>query len=157
MNIYKVSIQIEKVDENRNHCLNVGQPYEAGTFNTEAEAARFVRNELIVAKLVKLNLQKICQAGLMFLSSLPVTEITRQKQNRKAFRKMLINTLSENAPIIDDSCPKCGAGCNDRELIEREFIDIEAIHMHYLCNRCGSKMIEEFKLADVFIDESPVS
>ena len=155
MNSYKVLIQIKQVNESKNHHRNVGEPYEAGTFNSEAEAVRFVKNELIVVRPVKLDLKKVCRAGFKFLDSLPVTELTSQKQNRQAFRKMLSDALSRNAPIVDDSCPKCGAGCNERELIERQFIDIEAIHVHYLCSRCGSKMIEEFTLADVFIDNPP--
>ena len=157
MTTYKVWIQIEQVDESKKQHHTVGSPYEAGTFNTEAEAVRFVKNELIVVRPVKLDLQKVCQVGFKFLDSLPVTDLTSQRQNREAFRKMLSDTLSGNAPIVDDSCPKCGAGCNDRELVEKEFIDIEAIHMHYLCSRCGSKMIEEFTLADVFIDNPPAS
>jgi hypothetical protein len=157
MNIYKVWIQINQVDESQNHHRNVGEPYEAGTFNTEPEAVRFVKHELIIVRPVKLDLQKVCRAGFKFLDSLPVTELTSQRQNREAFRKMLSDALSGNAPIIDDSCPKCGAGCNERELIEREFIDIEAIHVYYLCSRCGSRMIEEFTLADVFIDNPPAS
>ena len=32
MNIYKVWIQINQVDESQNHHRNVGEPYEAGTF-----------------------------------------------------------------------------------------------------------------------------
>jgi hypothetical protein len=157
MNTYKVWIHIEQVDESRDHHQNIGPSYEAGTFNTEHEAVRFVVNELIIVRPVKLDLQKVCQDGLKFLDSLPQTELTSQKQNRQAFRKMLSDTLTKNVPIVDDSCPKCGAGCNQRELIEKEFIGIEAIHMHYLCNRCGCRMIEEFKLVDVFIDERATS
>jgi len=157
MNSYKVWIHIEQVDESQDHHRTIGSPYEAGTFNSEVEAIRFVKNELIIVRPVKLDLQKVCQAGFKFLDSLPVTELTSQRQNGEAFRKMLSDTLCGNAPIVDDSCPKCGAGCNDRELIERQFIDIEAIHVHYLCSCCGSKMIEEFTLADVFIDNPPAS
>jgi hypothetical protein len=157
MNIYKVWIHVEQVDESKKQHSTLGSPYEAGTFNSEAEAVRFVKNELIVVRPVKLDLQKVCRAGFKFLDSLPATELTSQRQNREAFRKMLSDTLSRNSPIVDDSCPKCGAGCNERELIEREFIDIEAIHVHYLCSRCGSRMIEEFTLADVFIDNLPAS
>jgi len=156
MDIYKVWIQIEQIDESRNHHLNIGPSYEAGTFNSEAEAIRFVKNELIVVRPVKLDLQNVCRAGFKFLDSLPATKHTSQRQNREVFRKMLSDVLSGNAPIVNDSCPKCGAGYKERELIEREFIDIEAIHVHYLCNCCGNKIIEEFKLADVFIDERPV-
>ena len=157
MNSYKVWIHVEQVDESQNHHHSIGPPYEAGTFNSEAEAVRFVKNELIIVRSVKLDLKKVCRLGFKFLDSLPVTELTSQKQNRQAFRKMLSDTLSGNVPIVDDSCPKCGAGCNERELIERQFIDIEAIHVHYLCSCCGSRMIEEFTLADVFIDNPPAS
>jgi hypothetical protein len=153
MNSYKVCIHIEQVDESQDHNKNIGPSYEAGTFNSEHEAVRFVVNELIIVRPVKLDLQKVCQGGFKFLDSLPETELTSQKQNRQAFRKILSDTLSRNAPIVDDSCPKCGAGFNQRELKEKEFIGIEAIHMHYLCSRCGCRMIEEFKLMDVFIDE----
>ena len=46
MKIYKVLIQIEESDESSNHRLNLGQPYEAGKFNTEIAARKFVENEL---------------------------------------------------------------------------------------------------------------
>jgi len=29
---------------------------------------------------------------------------------------------------------------------------IEAVHMHYICKKCGSEITEEFTLTDVFID-----
>jgi hypothetical protein len=157
MDNYKVRIHIEQVDESRDHHRMIGPSYEAGTFNSEQEAVRFIVNELIIVRPVKLDLQKVCQGGFKFLDSLPSTDLTSQRQNRQAFRKMLSDTISRNAPIVDDSCPKCGAGCNQRELKEREFIGIEAIHMHYHCNRCGCRMIEEFKLVDVFIDERATS
>ena len=32
---------------------------------------------------------------------------------------------------------------------------LEAIHVHYRCNPCGSRMVEEFKLVDVFMYEPP--
>ena len=124
MKIYKVWIQIEQVDKETNSPLKVGAPYEAGKFGTEAEAVRFVEKQLLTVRPVKLALQTICQAGLKFLDSLPTTELTTELQNRDAFRNMLNSALSQNAPIVDDSCPKCGA-----------------------------KMIEEFRLADVFIDD----
>ena len=157
MNSYKVCIHIEQVDDSQDHNQTIGPSYEAGTFNTEHEAVRFIVNELIIVRPVKLELQKVCQDGFKFLDSLPETDLTSQRQNRDAFRKMLSDALSRNAPIVDDSCPKCGAGCNERELTEREFIGIEAIHLHYLCSRCGTKIIEEFKLTDVFIDERGTS
>jgi len=157
MNLYKVWIQIKETDQSGKHPRTVGPRYEAGEFNSEAEATRFIKNELLIVRPVKLDLQKVCQAGLKFLDSLPVTELTSQRQSREAFRRMLTDALNRNAPIVDDRCPKCGAGYKERALIGREFIDIEAIHVHYRCNRCGSRMIEEFKLADVFVYEPPAS
>ena len=155
MNLYKVWIQIKQVNDGRKHPQSVGPLYEAGEFDSEAEATRFIKNELLIVRPVKLDLQKLCQAGLKFLDSLPVTESTSQRQNRAAFRKMLTDALNRHAPIVDDRCPKCRAGYKERELMGREFIDIEAIHVHYRCNRCNSRMIEEFKLADVFVYEPP--
>lgn len=48
MNIYKVWIQIEEIDENRDHYLNIGLPYEAGKFETKAEAARLRLSHLLL-------------------------------------------------------------------------------------------------------------
>ena len=45
--IYKVWIQIEEIDESKDHYLNISEPYEAGKFGTEAEAVKFVENELM--------------------------------------------------------------------------------------------------------------
>ena len=202
--IYKVWIQIEEIDEGKDHYLNISEPYEAGKFDTEAEAVKFVENELMTTQvpdsaiglleackvltsyttdlLYKLddqinlddieeiqqakdaiarynpagtpntNLQKACQAGLKFLDSLPETRLTTQLENREAFRKMLNDALNQNMPVIDDRCPKCRAGHAERQLKERVFIDMEAIHVHYICNKCGSEITEEFTLSDVFID-----
>jgi hypothetical protein len=157
MNPYKVWIQIKRLDEGGNHPHSVGPWYEAGQFSSEAEATRFIKNELLIVRPVKLDLQKVCRAGLKLLDGLPVTEPASQKQNRQAFRKMLTDALNRHAPIVDDRCPKCGAGYKQRELIGRELIAIEAIHVHYRCNRCGRRMVEEFKLADVFMYEPPAS
>ena len=64
--------------------------------------------------------------------------------------KMLKDALKVSA--VKDNCPKCGAGCDERELTDKDFIGIEAIHMHYTCKKCGSQITEEFTLTDVFID-----
>ncbi len=150
--IYKVWIQIEEIDESKDHYLNISEPYEAGKFDTEAEAVKFVENELMIIRQVNTNIQKLCQAGLKFLDSLPETELTTQLENREAFRKMLNDALNQNTLTVDDRCPKCGASHAEREFQDRDFFDIEAIHMHYACNKCGSEITEEFTLSDVFID-----
>ncbi len=104
------------------------------------------------ARTYNTKLRNACRAGLKFLDSLPETGLTTQLENREAFRKMLNDALNQNVPVIDDRCPKCGAGHAERQLKERVFIDIEAIHVHYICNKCGSEITEEFILSDVFID-----
>ncbi len=150
--IYKVWIQIEEIDEGKDHYLNISEPYEAGKFDTETEAVRFVENELMIIRQVNTNIQKLCQAGLKFLDSLPETGLTTQLENREAFRKMLNDALNQNTLTVDDRCPKCGAGHAEREFKDKDFLDIEAIHMRYMCNKCGSEITEEFTLSDVFID-----
>jgi hypothetical protein len=37
--------------------------------------------------------------------------------------------------------------------VNSDFLDIEAVHVHYTCQKCGSEIIEGFTLADVFIDK----
>ncbi len=49
--IYKVWIQIEEIDENKDHYLNISEPYEAGKFDTEAEAVKFTENELMATQI----------------------------------------------------------------------------------------------------------
>ncbi|GAG46256.1 unnamed protein product, partial [marine sediment metagenome] len=197
--IYKVWIQIEEIDEGKDHYLNISEPYEAGKFDTEAEAVKFAENELMTTQIPNsaadlleackvltsytvdllyklddqinlddveeiqqaraaiarydstgtpnINLQKVCQAGLKFLDSLPETKLTTQLENREAFRKILNDALNQNTLTVDDRCPKCGADDAEREFKDKDFLDIEAIHMHYLCNKCGSEIIEEFTLS----------
>jgi hypothetical protein len=157
MNSYRVWIQIKQTDCSGNHPRSIGQRYEAGQFSSQAEAVRFVKNDLMIVRPVKRCLQKLCRAGLKFLDSLPVTKLTGQRQKRQAFRKMLTEALSRYVPLIDDRCPKCGAGSKDRQLVGREFLLAGTIHVHYRCNRCGSRIVEQFKRADVFIDNPSTS
>jgi predicted RNA-binding Zn-ribbon protein involved in translation (DUF1610 family) len=206
--IYKVWIQIEEIDEDKNHYLNISEPYEAGKFDTEADAVKFVEDELMITRIpvsamglleacksitsytvdllyrlddqINLddieeiqqaraaivrydaaekpdtNIQKLCQAGFKFLDSLPETVLTTQLQNREAYRKILNDALNQNITFIDDRCPKCGAEHTERQFKERNFLDVEAIHVHYICNKCGSEIIEEFTLSNVFIDNPQV-
>jgi len=123
----------------------------------EIQQARDAIAKYNSAQTPNVTVQEVCQLGLKFLDTLPEPELPTQLENREGFRKMLSDSLSQNTLTVDDRCPKCGAGYDERELIGRNFIGIEAVHMHYVCNKCGSKMIEEFTLADVFIDEPPVS
>ena len=50
--IYKVWIQIEEIDESKDHAVaaayvNIVEPIEAGKFDTEAEAENYIVNELM--------------------------------------------------------------------------------------------------------------
>ncbi len=48
--IYKVWVQIEEIDESKDHYLNVGEPIEAGKFDTEAEAVNCIENKLLKSR-----------------------------------------------------------------------------------------------------------
>jgi len=37
-------------------------------------------------------------------------------------RKMLHEAINCTIPAVDDCCPKCGAGCNQREFPKRDFL-----------------------------------
>jgi len=146
MNIYKVWIQIEEIDETKDHYLNISEPYEAGKFDTEIAARKFVENELMVIRLLNNKLHRACQ---QVLDSLDVGS-----EQSRAFAeeiKILRDALG-SVPSVRDDCPKCGAGSDEREFIGKDFIDIEAIHMRYICKKCSREITEEFTLSDVFID-----
>jgi len=64
MNIYKVWIQIEEIDKDRNHYLKLGTPYEAGTFRTEISARRLVENELMIIRPLNARLHRACRQVL---------------------------------------------------------------------------------------------
>jgi ribosomal protein S27AE len=70
--------------------------------------------------------------------------------------QMLRDALNA-VPRTKVECPKCGAGPEKRELVGKDFDDIEFVRMHYFCKRCGSRIVEAFKLTDVYIDNPPVS
>jgi len=149
MNIYKVWIQIEEIDESRNHYLKLGQPYEAGKFDTEIKARKLVENELMTVRPINRKLQKACEEVLDSL------DVGGEQSMAFAEEIEMLREALKAAPAIDDSCPKCGAGFDERELISKDFLGIEAIHMHYNCKKCGSEIIEEFTLTDVFVDNLP--
>jgi predicted RNA-binding Zn-ribbon protein involved in translation (DUF1610 family) len=198
--IYKVWIQIEEIDEGKDHYLNIGEPYEAGKFDTEAEAVKFVENELMTTQVPDsaADLLEACKVLTSYTMDLlyrlddqvNFDDVEEIRQARSAIArynsaktphtklrnacqrmldtldiggeqprqlaeeiKMLKDALKNSA--VKDTCPKCGAGSDEREFKGRDFIDIEAIHMHYTCNKCGSEIIEEFMLTDVFIDNRP--
>lgn len=150
--IYKVWIQIEEIDESKDHYANIGEPYEAGKFDTEKAARKFVENELMVIRAINAKLRNACRAGLKFLDSLGKINLITMLQNLQVVRKKLKGAINCNAPAVDDCCPKCGTGADEREFIDRDFLGIEAIHMRYICKKCGSEITEEFTLTDVFID-----
>jgi len=146
MKTYKVWIQIEEIDESKDRYLNTGEPYEAGKFDTEAEARRFVENELMIVRTTDTRLQNACRQVLDTLD-------VGGEQSRQFVEEIrILKDALKTSPAINDSCPKCGAGCDEREFTGKDFLGIEAIHMHYTCKKCGSEIIEEFTLTDVFID-----
>jgi len=147
MKIYKVWIQIEEIDETKDHYLNIGEPYEAGKFRTENAARKFMENELMIIRPLNTKLQWACQQVLDSL------DVGGEQSRAFAEEIKILREALAKVPAVKDDCPKCGAGSDERELISKDFLGIEAIHMHYICKRCGSEIIEEFTLSDVFIDD----
>jgi predicted nucleic-acid-binding Zn-ribbon protein len=148
MKIYKVWIQIEEIDEKKEHYLNIGEPYEAGKFRTEIAARKFVENELMIIRPLNTKLHRACQQVLDCL------DVGGEQSRQFAEEIKILRDALNSTPMVKDDCPKCGAGSDERELTGKDFLDIEAIHMHYTCKKCGSEIIEEFTLSDVFIDDS---
>jgi len=147
MKIYKVWIQVEEIDERKYRYLNVGEPYEAGRFRTEIAARKFVENELMIIRPLNTKLHRACQQVLDCL------DVGGEQSRQFAEEIRILKDALKAAPAVNDSCPKCGAGFEEREFKSRDFLDVEAIHVRYLCRKCGSEIIEEFTLTDVFIDE----
>jgi len=92
------------------------------------------------------KLRNVCQQMLDTL------DIGGEQARQFAEEIAVLKDALKTAPAVNDSCPKCGASSDEREFISRDFLGIEAIHVHYLCKSCGSEIIEEFTLTDVFVD-----
>ncbi|RKY12547.1 MAG: hypothetical protein DRP65_00810 [Planctomycetota bacterium] len=92
------------------------------------------------------KLRNVCQQMLDTL------DIGGEQARQFAEEIAMLKDALKAAPAVKDDCPKCGAGSDEREFASRDFLGIEAIHMHYLCKKCGSEIIEEFTLTDIFID-----
>lgn len=198
MRIYKVWIHVEEIDESRDHYMNLGLPYEAGRFDNEMAARKFVENELMTRRITgsAADLLEACKVLTSYTADLlyrlddqvNIADVEEIQQAKDAIAKyspaeilatklryacqQMLDTLDiggeqarqfseeiamlkdvlKAAPLAKDDCPKCGAGSDERELISKDFLGVEAIHMHYLCKKCGSEIIEEFTLSDVFID-----
>jgi hypothetical protein len=202
MIIYKVWIHVEEIDESEDHYLNFDPFYEAGKFDTEDAAMKFVEDELMTRRITgsAADLLEACKVLTSYTTDLlyrldnqiNLGDVEEIQQAKDAIAKyslaeipctklrnvcqQMLDTLNiggeqarqfaeeiamlkdalKSAPVVNDSCPKCGAGSDEREFIGKDFLGIEAIHMHYLCKRCGSEIIEEFTLTDVFIDKPTV-
>jgi predicted RNA-binding Zn-ribbon protein involved in translation (DUF1610 family) len=150
--IYKIWIHIEEIDEDKDHYEDIDEPYVAGSFNTKLAAKRFVENELLAVREVNTGLRNACKTTMRLLRNLGSANLMSAMQKLKSCREVLDNAVKQGIPAVSDRCPNCGAGCDERELLKKDFLDIEAVQMHYKCNKCGSEIIEEFTLSDVFID-----
>jgi hypothetical protein len=150
--IYKIWIHIEEIDEAKDHYKDIDESYEAGSFNTRTAARKFVENELLAIREVNTGLRNACRTVIRLLRNLGDANLMTAMQKLQSCRKVLDNAVKQGIPAINDKCPKCGAGCDERELLKKDFLDIEAVQMHYKCNKCGSEIIEEFTLSDVFVD-----
>ena len=117
--IYKVWIQIEEIDESKDHYLNIGEPYEAGKFDTEINARKFVENELMITRPINSNLQKACQQMLDTL------DVGGEQSRAFAEEIKILKDALKSAPDVNGSCPECGAGCDEREFTGKDFLGIE--------------------------------
>ncbi len=115
-----------------------------------------MENELLAIREINTGLRNTCKTVMRLLKNLGDANLMTAMQKLKSCREVLDNAIRQTIPPVNDKCPKCGAGCDQRELIKKDFLDIEAVQMHYKCSKCGSELIEEFTLSDVFID-SPSS
>jgi len=72
MKTYKVWIQIEEIDESQDHYSNACEPYEAGRFDSEADAVEFVENELMATHVTgsAADLLEACKALTSYTSEL---------------------------------------------------------------------------------------
>jgi len=85
--IYRVQIQIQEVDEGKNHSMPLGRSYEAGQFNSEKAARNFVENELLIIRAANTKLRGNCRAVLRLLSGLGKSNLktTMENRNRSQF------------------------------------------------------------------------
>ena len=153
MKQYKVWIQIEEIDEQKDVYRDVGEPHEAGSFAYKKDAESFVDGQLLMAHVFASRLRQISEMGIKFLASLPATELTSERQNRQMFTKILKHAVKMPAIPVDNRCPACGASRQERTLIKMDDRGNEAIHLRYTCNKCRKTVVEEFSLGEVFIDD----
>ena len=86
------------------------------------------------------------------LSSPGKVDLMTRMKKLAICQKIVHEEIKSKISAVDDNCHKCDAGCDQREFVKRDFLDLDAIHVHYTCDKCGSEIIEEFTLTDVFID-----
>ncbi len=146
MKTYKVWIHLEEIDESKDHYLNLGLPYEAGRFNTEAAARKFVESELMITERPNVKLRNACQRMLDTLN------IGGEQARQFAEEIEMLKDALKTCPMVKNNCSQCGAGSDEREFIGKDFLGIGTVHVHYMCNRCGSRITEEFTLTNIFAD-----
>jgi hypothetical protein len=117
------------------------QPYNMTLSNKNEKAT-----DLITANRIRKAIEQVLQT----------LDVGGEQSRQFAEEIKLLKKALKATRVIKDDCPRCGAGSDERELISKDFLGIEAIQMHYVCKKCGSEIIEEFTLTDVFIDEPQV-
>ena len=127
--------------------MKLGTPYEARKFRTEIATRKFVENELMIVRPLNTKLDRACQQVLDCL------DVGGEQPQALAEEIEILSNALANAPAVIDDCPECRTGFDQREFADRNFLGIEALHVHYVRKRCGSEIIEEFALTDVFVDE----
>lgn len=72
MKQYEVWIHVEQIDGDQNHHLDLDMPYKAGCFKTEANARKYVENELMTTHISgsAVDLLEACKALTSYTSEL---------------------------------------------------------------------------------------
>jgi hypothetical protein len=125
MKEYRVLIQITQVDESKGHYLDLGPPYEAGTFRTEVAARKLVENELMIIRPVNTTLREACRQVLDSL------DVGGEQSRAFAEEIQILKNALKIAPVVKH-CPKCRTSSNKQGLKEMDLSDVDAISVWVL-------------------------
>ena len=133
MTIYRVRIQVDQVDEDDEEIE------QAGMAIAKSSTVPHIR------------LQEVCR---QILDSLNVGGESFQAFAGEIY---LLKDVLQGAPVVKAECPGCGARSGEWDFIQRVAFNAEAIVAHYTCKKCGSRIIQQFTLTDISIDNHHTS
>ena len=125
MTKYRVLIQIKQVDESQGYYLDLGPPYEAGTFRTEIAARKLVENELMVIRPVNARLQEACRQVLDSL------DVGGEQSRAFAEEIQILKKALKTEPVVRHR-PKCRPNSNEQGLKDMDLSDVDAMSVWVL-------------------------